>query len=71
MRHDLSDEALVERFGDILFEIPELLHALRVQEVENRPKFISGVVRMKSDIVSVERLAGKTRIQIGNPRSVK
>lgn len=71
MRHDLSDEALVERFGDILFEIPELLHALRVQEIENRPALKSGGVRVQGRGVSVQRVGAKTRARIGDTRGVK
>lgn len=71
MRHDLSDEGLVERFGDILFEIPELIHALRVQEIENRPAVTSGGVRIHGQRVSMQRIGGKTRLRIGNSGSVE
>lgn len=34
---DMSDKAMAERYGDILFEIPELWNALRVFEMQHRP----------------------------------
>lgn len=66
---DLSDEAMAARFGDILFEIPELWDAIRVSEMNNRPKCVPGGFEIKSDVVSVERDAGDVlRIQVSLPR---
>lgn len=66
---DLSDEAMAARFGDILFEIPELWDAIRKFEIENRPVVTSGGFKIKSDVVSVERRhGGVLRIGVTRPR---
>lgn len=71
MLDDLSDRGLVEHFGDIMFELPELFHALRMYELARRPALTSGSVRVHGRGVSVQRVAGKTRARIGNAGSVK
>ncbi len=67
---DLTDEAMAIRWGGILNEVPELWHAIRKFEIENRPAVTSGGLNLKSDWVSVQRSAGDvTRIRVGNARS--
>lgn len=65
---DLSYRGLRERFGDILLELPELFDALRRFEIESRPA--NGGLRVRGDGMSVQRVTGKTRIRIGNPRGM-
>lgn len=68
---DLSDRGLVERFGDVMFEIPELFEALRRFELERRPIVTSGGVRVHGHGISMQRIGGKTRCRIGNSGSIK
>ncbi len=42
-RIDLSDEALVDRHGDIMHEYPDLFHAIRMREYKSRQKSPSGL----------------------------
>jgi len=64
---DMSDKAMVERFGDILFEIPELWDALRMFEMQNRP--VKGGFKVAGDAgVSMNggSVAGRElRIRVG------
>lgn len=62
---DLSDRGLVERFGDVMIEMPELFEALRRFEIENRPRAQSGGFGMKCDGVTVDRSATVLRFRIG------
>jgi hypothetical protein len=68
---DLSDKGLVERFGDIMLELPELFHAIRMYEIARRPVLKSSGVRVHGRGVSMQRVAGKTRLRIGDPGSEK
>lgn len=43
----MSDKAMAERWGDILFEIPELWDALRVFEMQNHP--VKGGFKVRGD----------------------
>ena len=67
--HDLSDEGLVRRFGDIIHEMPELFEAIRRFEIENRPTSVPGGFRLHADWVSVQRSRDVTRIRVGHPGS--
>lgn len=69
MIHDLSDRGLVEQFGDIMHELPELYQALRTFELQNRPITTSGGFRIRGDGMSVQRLGDVTRIRVGDTRS--
>lgn len=66
---DMSDKAMVERFGDILHELPELWDALRMFEMQNRP--VRGGFKVRGDAgVSVNRDAASgpaLRIRLGRP----
>jgi hypothetical protein len=68
MMRDLSDEAMAARFGDILFEIPELWEAIRRFEIENRPRSVPGGFIVKGGSVSVQRGTDMLRLRIGNAR---
>lgn len=46
-RIDLSDEGLVERFGDLLHEEPQLFEAIRLREYKSR-QIVSGGFRLSS-----------------------
>lgn len=67
---DMSDKAMVERFGDILFEIPELWDALRMFEMQNRP--VKGGLKIGGDAgISMKRSAASGsafRIHVGHPK---
>ncbi|MEY9562268.1 hypothetical protein ABIA26_004610 [Sinorhizobium fredii] len=65
---DMSDKAMAERFGDILFEIPELWNALRVFEMQNRPVKGGFKVRGGAGVsVNCGSIAGRElRIWIGH-----
>jgi hypothetical protein len=67
---ELSDEALALRFGDILFEIPELWRALRVQEIESRPVMRTGGFRLHTKGVSVQD-GSKSWFGVRSPRSLE
>lgn len=71
MLDDLSDRGLVEKFGDVMFEIPELFEALRRFEIERRPVVTSGGVRVQGRGVSMQRVGAKTRARIGDTRGGK
>ena len=72
MIRDLSDKCLIEVFGDIMHELPELFHAIRHFEMQNRPRLASGGFNLKADWVSVERFGGNvSRIRVGNARSME
>ena len=66
--HDLSDEGLVRRFGDIMHEMPELFEAIRRFEIENRPAVTSGGFAVRADWVSVQCSGDVTRIRVRHPR---
>lgn len=67
---DSSDKAMVERFGDVLHEIPELWDALRMFEMQNRP--VEGGLKVGGDAgISMKRTAASGsafRIHVGNPK---
>lgn len=65
---DLSDRGLVERFGDVMFEIPELFEALRRFEIESRPRSVSGGFKMRGDGMSVKSRGNELGIRIGDTR---
>lgn len=67
-RTDLSDEAMAIRWGGILNEIPELWHALRKFEIENRPAVTSGGFNLKGSTISVQREGRMLRLRVGNTR---
>jgi hypothetical protein len=64
---DMSDKAMAERWGDILFEIPELWDALRRFEMQNRP--VKGGFKVRGDAgISVESgtaAGNELRIRVG------
>ncbi len=63
---DLSDKSMVERWGHVINEIPELWDALRVFETQNRP--VRGGVKVRGDAgVSVQGGAAgnELRIRVG------
>lgn len=66
MIHDLSDEGLVRIFGDAMHEMPELYDAIRLLEINNRPKSVPGGFDVKSDSISVQRGGGILRLRVGN-----
>lgn len=71
---DLSDEAMAIRWGGILNEVPELWHAIRKFEVENRPRSVLGGFNLKSDwvSVSVDGVSGNvSRIDVGHAGCVE
>lgn len=61
---DMSDAGLVEQFGDIMHELPELFEALRRWEIESRP--VKSGFRM-----SMNGGGNETRIRVGYPGCVK
>lgn len=64
---DLSDKAMAERWGHILNEIPELLEALRVFEMQNRPVKGGFKIAGNAGISMDGSAAGREfRIRIGN-----
>lgn len=67
MFEDISDEGLVARFGDILFEIPELFEALRFAELQSRHRH-EGAFRCRAGRVSVERDGAGLQMRIGLSR---
>lgn len=69
---DLSDEAMIERYGYALNEWPEMWETFRIQELQSRPVRVPGGFNVKSDKLSVQRGAGNIlRIQVGHARSMK
>ena len=64
---DISDKALVSRYGDILHEIPELWNALRISELQSRP--VRGGFNVRGHAgVSVDSGGGRgseLRIRVG------
>lgn len=50
---DLSHEAMFDRFGDIMHEIPELAVSLRLFELEMRPAVSAGAFKFHCDRVTV------------------
>jgi len=62
---DLSNEGLVQQFGDAMNEMPELYEALRRFELKNRPAATSGGFGMKCDRVTVDQSASVLRFRIG------
>ncbi len=66
---DMSDKAMVERFGDILHEIPELWDAIRMFELQNRP--VRVIFKVHGDAgVSMDRCpadGSALRIRVGHP----
>lgn len=65
---DMSDEGLVNQFGDLMQEMPELFEALRRFEMQNRPLVISGGFKMRSDWVSMQSVGNVPRIRVRNAR---
>jgi hypothetical protein len=65
---DLSDEGLVARFGDILFEIPELIEALRIAELQSRPAVNAGGFACRSREISMQRVGDGFVARIGSGR---
>lgn len=68
MIEDISDEGLVARFGDILFEIPELFEALRFAELQTRRPRQEGAFRCRAGRVSVERDGAGLQMRFGLSR---
>ncbi len=66
----LSDEALYDRFGDIIHEIPELATSLRLSELQKRPMVITGAFKFTSDWVTVSSASEQvlTRLKPANSR---
>lgn len=65
---DLSDEAMVLKYGHVINEIPELWDALRRFEIENRPATTPGGFAIKGNWVSVQRgPRDMMRVSIGSP----
>lgn len=68
---DMSDAGLVDQFGDIMHELPELYEALRRFELQSRPRSQPGGFEMKANWVSVQHGGGMLRLQVRNSRSME
>lgn len=66
MIDDLSDEGLVSRFGDLMFEIPELFEAIRMSELKSRSLSTESGFNCRADGVSVKRDVGGLKVLIGS-----
>ena len=65
----LSDQALYDRFGDILHEIPELWTALRIFEMQERCAMAPGAFHFAHRRLEVGRVSGErpaSTVQIAN-----
>lgn len=62
---DLSDRGLVEQFGDVMNEMPELYEALRRFEIKSRPAVTSGGFNLKADGVTVDQSPTVLRFRVG------
>ena len=61
---DMSDKAMVERWGHILNEIPELWDAIRIYEMQSRPAKGSFKVRGDAGVLMQGARKG-LRIRVG------